>query len=84
MANKAYNRSAKRERETVNSLRKMGWIAARSAGSKSPIDVYAYHPVLKQLQLIQIKTKKGARGLIETVKWLHSDVVARFIWKSYE
>lgn len=64
--------------------RKLGYIAARSAGSKSDVDVWAYNPTLKQLKMIQIKTKKGARGFKQTTMWMHSDVVARFLWDSYE
>lgn len=84
MPNNSYLRSRRREQQTVNQLRKDGWIAARSAGSRSKVDVWAYHPVTRQFRMIQIKTKKGARGFVEQVMWMHSDVTARFIWNSYE
>lgn len=84
MPNNSYLRSRRREQETVNKFRKLGYIAARSAGSKSEIDVWAYHPVKKELILTQIKTKKGARGFTQTVKWVHRDVVAQFLWDAYE
>lgn len=84
MPNNSYLRSRLREQKLVRELRKKGWIAARSAGSKSPIDVWAYHPELKQLRMFQIKTTKGGRGLEEVTKWMHSDVVARFVWQEYK
>ncbi len=84
MANNAYLRSVKRERETVNRFRADGWISARSAGSKSKIDVWAYHPVLKELRMIQIKTKKGGRGMTEKRLFFHEDVKASFFWVEYK
>lgn len=84
MSNPSYLRSRRREQETVNKFRARGFIAARSAGSKSKIDVWAYHPVKKELILTQIKTKKGARGFVQKVMWVHRDVTAQFLWDSYE
>lgn len=81
--NHAYNRSTKREREIVNRYRADGWISARSAGSKSEIDVWAYHPIRKLLELTQVKTRKGARGVRTTVKWKAEDVKAQFNWVEY-
>lgn len=84
MPNNSYLRSRRREQETVNKYRKLGYISARSAGSKSEIDVWAYHPVSKVLLLIQIKTKKGGRGFYETTKWHHAGVDAKFLWHEYK
>ena len=84
MPNNSYLRSRRREQQTVNKFRKLGFIAARSAGSKSEIDVWAYHPAKKELILTQIKTKKGARGFSQTVKWVHRDVTAQFLWDNYD
>ena len=84
MPNLAYIRSRRREQETVNKYRKLGYISARSAGSKSEIDVWAYHPVHKVLHLIQIKTKKGGRGFYEKVMWHHAEVEAKFLWHEYK
>ncbi len=36
-----YSSGANLERALVNHLRGLGWVAARSAGSKSPVDVWA-------------------------------------------
>ncbi len=83
MPNNSYIRGRAREQKLVNSLRKLGWTAVRSAGSHSSVDVWAYNPITKQLRMYQLKSKKGARNLTETTKWMHSDVVARFIWQKY-
>ena len=61
MGNNNYLRSRRRERKLVRKLRSSGWIACRSAGSKSPFDVWAFHPEKKLVSLIQVKTKKGSR-----------------------
>jgi Holliday junction resolvase len=83
MPNAAYIRGRAREQKLVNLLRKDGWTAVRSAGSHSSVDVWAYHPINKQLRMYQLKSKKGARNLKETTVWMHSDVVARFVWQKY-
>ena len=83
MANRAYNRSAKREREVVNRLRQQGYEACRSAGSKSPWDCWGYNPNLRHAVRIQIKTKKGARKLkISTLR--DQDCRITDYWYSYE
>ncbi len=84
MANLAYNRSTKRERETVNRFRVDGWISARSAGSKSKVDVWAYNPVTHELRMVQIKTKKGGRTMTEKRLFFHEDVKASFYWVEYK
>ena len=84
MANNAYLRSAKREREQVNKYRSLGFIAARSAGSKSKVDVWAYHPDQKILKLIQIKTQKGGRVEVVDRVFTHDGVVAHFDWIEYK
>lgn len=64
MPNNSYLRSRKRERELVNQYRKQGWIAARSAGSKSAYDVWAFHPGKALINLIQVKTTKGGSRVV--------------------
>ena len=63
MPNNRYLRSVGKERYLVNQYRKLGAIAARSAGSHSPIDVWIFHPKEAKVIMIQVKTKKGARNL---------------------
>lgn len=56
MANK-YRKGADYERKIVNELRDAGFIAARSAGSKSPIDVWAINE--KEREILLVQAKKG-------------------------
>ena len=74
MPNNKYIRSSKRERELVNRYREKGWIAARTAGSHSPIDVFAWNPKLGQIHFIQVKTHKSARNMVEKGKVKFNDV----------
>ena len=61
--NNSYLRSTRRERELVNEYRSLGWDACRSAGSHSPWDVWCFNPNTGEVLLIQVKTKKGGRGV---------------------
>lgn len=56
MPNKYYNRSKRKEQELVREAKKLGHIAIRSAGSKSPIDVVDIDHVNRIIHLIQVKT----------------------------
>ncbi len=82
MANLAYNRSTRRERALVNKLRAEGWDACRSAGSKSPWDVWAIKPKDGLCCVYQIKTKKGGRT--ETIKLLTRNGGVSSYWVTYE
>ncbi len=58
MPNKNYRRGKVKEYKIVHQLKKDGYIIAqRSAGSKSPIDVFAIHKELKIIKFIQAKPK---------------------------
>lgn len=82
MSNLAYDRSVRRERETVNHYRAMGWDSSRSAGSKGKWDVYAYNPNTGEVHVIQIKTKKGGKTMKDEVLRRIGDVTE--IWRTYE
>lgn len=56
MPNRKYEKGARHERELVNKYREAGGISARSAGSHSPIDVWAIKD--GELHLIQVKGDK--------------------------
>ena len=58
MANK-YRKGADLERKIVREFRDNGFISARSAGSKSKIDVWAINPVTREIHLIQAKKGKS-------------------------
>lgn len=88
MPNNKYLRSVKKERELVNKYRADGWTSARTAGSKSPIDVFAMRPPQEpggvgEIRFIQIKTKKGARGWKQLNKVVFKANVESY-WISYE
>lgn len=55
MPNQNYIKGRRHEYEVVNTLKDKGWIAFRSAGSHSPIDVIAIHPKKCLIQAIQMK-----------------------------
>jgi len=51
-----YQRGADKERRIMNTFRKDGFTALRSAGSHSPIDVVAINPNFNIIKLIQSKS----------------------------
>ena len=53
--NKHYRKGYRMERELVNMWRKAGYVAARTAGSHSPIDVLAVNPKTMDIILTQAK-----------------------------
>ena len=71
MPNKNYNRGRAYENRICAKLKKDGWtIAQRSAGSHSPVDIWAVDIPNKKIKLIQCKTgrtketeKKNFRAL---------------------
>lgn len=81
--NLAYNRSVKREREIVNDFRSKGFVSARSAGSKSATDVWAFNPRTLELYMVQVKTKKGGRGVTHIDKRVWTNVSAIERWVIY-
>jgi len=66
MPNRAYERSTRRERELVKTLRAAGYDACRSAGSHSPWDVWAWNKETNHVLLIQVKTTRGGKTLVST------------------
>ena len=82
MPNNAYLRSRRREQNLVNEYRRAGWISARSAGSKSEVDVWACSPVSGETHLCQIKTKKGGRNTTKKLIWQRGDT--KFYWITYD
>lgn len=61
MGSKNYNKGRKQEYKIVWDLRSRGWLAFRSAGSHSPVDVVAINPEKKEILLIQSKMGAGER-----------------------
>ncbi len=84
MPNNSYLRSRRREQEIVADARKRGWIAARSAGSKSPVDCWLFDPMEKVLIMVQVKTKKGGRNRRIVDKQIWTEVHAIDRWIHYD
>lgn len=57
-----YRKGYEKERRIVNNLKKEGWLAFRSAGSHSPIDVFALNPLTFEIKLIQSKSDKASES----------------------
>jgi Holliday junction resolvase len=53
-----YRKGADKERRIVNKAREAGYLAFRSAGSHSPIDVFILNPTAHHIYLIQSKSSK--------------------------
>lgn len=60
MPNRNYINGRNKEYRIIKFLKAKGFIAVRSAGSHSPIDVWAINPETKEIMLIQSKLGKGA------------------------
>lgn len=73
MPNNKYLRSTKRERQLVNEAREKGLISGRTAGSHSPYDLYIWNPKESTMELVQVKTKKGARMKILKQKEVYNN-----------
>ncbi len=84
MPNNSYLRSTRREREIVNHYRSLGWDACRSAGSHSPWDCWMYNPRTKEVILIQVKTKKNGRNVVQKKKTLERGCIIETWEQHYE
>lgn len=78
-----YRKGADKERRIVNELRSEGWVCARSAGSKSPIDIWAIDPKTNQILLIQCKSDKATKAykkkLYDELKHLEGEFMVE-VW----
>lgn len=77
MSNKNYIKGRRKEYKIVNDLKKDGWIIAqRTAGSHSPIDVFAINKLTKVIKMIQAKPdsmSKNAKDKInQELNWLNN------------
>ena len=66
MPNRNYEKGARFERKIVNEARAKGFIAARTAGSHSKIDIFTIDVKNKVVEFIQ--AKKGKSGLTKKQK----------------
>ncbi len=77
MPNKNYIKGRKKEYTIVNNLKADGWeIVQRSAGSHSPIDVFAINKLTRVIKLIQAKPdsmpKSQREKLEKDLNWLNN------------
>jgi Holliday junction resolvase len=81
MVNRAYNRGRAKEYKVMEMLRVEGWIVGRSAGSHSPVDVFAAKA--GSVLLVQIKSGKArvkSDELMELVKWAQAFGADAEVW----
>lgn len=81
MVNRAYNRGRAKEYKVMEMLRVEGWIVGRSAGSHSPVDVFAAKE--GNVLLVQIKSGKArvkSDELMELVKWAQAFDADAEVW----
>ena len=85
MPNYNYNKGVRLEREEVNEARAKGWIAFRSAGSHSVVDVVKIDYKNKILLLVQCKPKSMSDhtklGLMEKYKYIEGDYKVYYVVK---
>lgn len=81
MPNRQYERGRSREYRVMELLREEGWVVARTAGSHSPVDVFAAR--LGATLLVQVKNGKArvkAEEAKELVKWAEAFNADAEIW----
>lgn len=74
MVNPSYNKGRKKEYKICKELKEEGYeIVQRSAGSHSPIDIWAIHRGLKRIKLIQAKPEDyNVKVLEDKYRWLNN------------
>ena len=81
MVNQQYNRGRAKEYRVMELLREEGWVAGRSAGSHSPVDIFA----AKEGKVLLVQVKNGqarvkAEELRELVKWAEAFDADAEVW----
>jgi hypothetical protein len=83
MGNKHYVNGRYKEYKIRKELLKEGYdIAQRSAGSHSPIDIFAIHKERKEILLVQSKPdnflKSSEKKILDEYDWLNGDFKVEF------
>ena len=81
MVNQQYNRGRAKEYRVMELLREEGWVVGRSAGSHSPVDIFAAKE--GKVLLVQVKNGKArvkAEELMELVKWAEAFDADAEVW----
>jgi Holliday junction resolvase len=81
VVNQQYNRGRAKEYRVMELLREEGWVAGRSAGSHSPVDIFAAKG--GKVLLVQVKNGQArvkAEELMELVKWAEAFDADAEVW----
>ncbi len=80
MPNKNYVKGRRKEYKVVNQLKKEGYdIAQRSAGSHSPIDIFAIDRKKKLILMIQVKADNYKHlKILKEMEWLNDEFSVKF------
>ncbi len=81
MVNHQYNRGRAKEYRVMELLRVEGWVVGRSAGSHSPVDIFAAKDgkvLLVQVKNGEARVKKDE--LMELVKWAEAFDADAEVW----
>jgi len=81
LVNRLYNRGRAKEYRAMELLRKEGWVVGRSAGSHSPVDIFA----AREGRVLLIQVKRGTarvdpKELRELVKWAEAFDADAEVW----
>lgn len=84
MVNKHYVKGRRKEYKIVNELKAEGYeIVQRSAGSHSPVDIFAIHKELKIMKFIQAKPNdykdSQVKKLLKENDWLNGTFKCEFL-----
>ena len=83
MPNRKYVKGRKKEYKIVKELKEKGFdIAQRSAGSHSPIDIFAIHKKERKIVFVQSKPdnfpKSEGRKILKELEYLNGNFEVRF------
>lgn len=76
-----YSRGRAKEYRAMELLRKDGWVVGRSAGSHSPVDIFA----AKEGKVLLVQVKNGSARVVpeelrELVKWAQAFAADAEVW----
>lgn len=83
MPNKNYQKGRRKEYKICKEFRENGWtMVQRSAGSHSPIDIFAINKETKRIKFIQAKpnnfSKKAGERIKEELNYLNDEYLVDF------
>ena len=79
MPNKNYVKGRRKEYKICKELKEQGYdIVQRSAGSHSPVDVFAFRKSDRKVLLVQCKPDGYSSSKYDEFRWLNDDFKVRF------